>query len=163
MSSSNFGYQGGSSAPSLRLQSRQSPASSQSGSRNGGSGSLSSSTAPPQKLREPRRRINSAQFKTPSAAETSELAQIVVANATPPKTQDKLRKRASTLSLTTTTFMPPGSLNPSIAASTLEGGLGNVELDYRQRYEAASREAKQWEKKYSSAQNQLHYERERWE
>ncbi|KAI1321204.1 hypothetical protein EDD11_007770 [Mortierella claussenii] len=41
----------------------------------------------------PRRRINSAQFKTPSVAEMEELAKIVVANASPPKTQNKLRKR----------------------------------------------------------------------
>ncbi|KAG0357044.1 hypothetical protein BG005_004005 [Podila minutissima] len=71
----------------------------------------------------PRRKINSAQFKTPSTVEMAELAEIVVANASPPKVQNKLRKR----------------------------------------YEAALRDAMTWEKKYSSAQHQIHYEREQWE
>ncbi|KAF9924111.1 hypothetical protein FBU30_005851 [Linnemannia zychae] len=131
-------------------------------------GSSSSSVDP--KPREPRRRINSAQFKTPSVVEMAELAQVVVANASPPKVQNKLRKRASTLSLTATTFMPPGSQNNSVAGITSHGTGGVIDnhrysarQDFRQLYEAALKEAKAWEKKYSSAQNQIHYERERWE
>ncbi|KAG0047484.1 hypothetical protein BGZ83_007454 [Gryganskiella cystojenkinii] len=134
----------------------------------------SSYTAPkaPEKPREPRRRINSAQFKTPSAADMTELAQVVVANATPPKVQNKLRKRASTLSLTASTFLPPGSQNPSIIAMTPTGGMmvhnshqhhSHNDFDYRHQFEAAVKESKNWEKKYSSAQNQIHYEREKWE
>ncbi|KAG0245622.1 hypothetical protein BGX31_006981 [Mortierella sp. GBA43] len=116
-----------------------------------------------QAMSKPRRRVNSAQFKTPSAADMAELAQVVVANSAPPKTQDRLRKRASTLSLTTSTFAPPGSQNPSIVATTPGGGLSSMEQDFRQRYDAACKIAKQWEKKYSAAQQQIHYERERWE
>ncbi|KAG0269889.1 hypothetical protein DFQ27_001733 [Actinomortierella ambigua] len=59
---------------------------------------------------EPRRRINSAQFRTPSAADMQELAQVVVANATPPKSQSQkkvIRKKPSILSMTTTTFGAP--------------------------------------------------------
>ncbi|KAF9957346.1 hypothetical protein BGZ72_001889 [Mortierella alpina] len=115
------------------------------------------------KPREPRRRLSSAQFKTPSTVEMAELAQVVVANATPPKIQNKLRKRASTLSLTTTTFMPPMSRNVSNAAIGPPGGYDNDNLDYRQRYETALKESKNWEKKYSSVQHQLHFERECWE
>ncbi|KAF8980559.1 hypothetical protein BGZ46_004001 [Entomortierella lignicola] len=114
-----------------------------------------------QERREPRRRINSAQFKTPAAVEMAELAKIVVANATPSKYQDKIRKRASTLSLTTTTFMAPGNQHPGTVAITPGGD--QVEQDFRQKYDAAYKEAKHWEKKCSSIQNQLHYERERWE
>ncbi|KAG0099828.1 hypothetical protein BGZ93_005759 [Podila epicladia] len=111
----------------------------------------------------PRRKINSAQFKTPSTVEMAELAEIVVANASPPKIQNKLRKRASTLSLTTTTFMPPSIKNPVIVAMTPNGGHEVMDFDFRQRYEVALRDAMNWEKKYSSAQHQIHYEREQWE
>ncbi|KAG0343966.1 hypothetical protein BG004_004863 [Podila humilis] len=116
-----------------------------------------------EKPREPRRRINSAQFKTPSTVEMAELAQIVVSNASPPKVQNKLRKRASTLSLTTTTFAPQSSQNPLIVAMTPNGGHELMDFDFRQRYEAALNDAKTWEKKYSSAQQQIHYERQQWE
>ncbi|CAO3568437.1 unnamed protein product [Mortierella alpina] len=115
------------------------------------------------KPREPRRRLSSSQFKTPSTVEMAELAQVVVANATPPKIQNKLRKRASTLSLTTTTFLPPASRNNSGAAIAPLEGYDNDNLDYRQRYETALKESKTWEKKYSSVQHQLHFERECWE
>ncbi|GJJ79037.1 hypothetical protein EMPS_11396 [Entomortierella parvispora] len=127
--------------------------------------SMSSYTTPktPERPREPRRRINSAQFKTPSAADMTELAQVVVANATPPKVPNKLRKRASTLSLTATTFLPPGSQNSSMMGFTPAGAQDAMDYDFRRRYEAAVKESKQWEKKYSSAQNQIHYEREQWE
>ncbi|KAI8602298.1 hypothetical protein EDD21DRAFT_352899 [Dissophora ornata] len=95
----------------------------------------------------------------------AELAQVVVANANPPKAQNKIRKKPSTLSLTTTTFIQSGSQNPSIIAHTPGGrGLALVgEGDYRYQYEAAAKEIKNWEKRYSSAQHQIHYERERWE
>lgn len=44
------------------------------------------------------------------------------------------------------------------------GGAHDVmDYDFRRRYEAAVNESKLWEKKFSSAQNQIHYERERWE
>jgi hypothetical protein len=46
--------------------------------------------------------------------------------------------------------------------ATVPGG-GLAEQDYRQRYDAACKAAKQWEKKYSAAQQQIYYERERWE
>ncbi|KAK3847703.1 MAG: hypothetical protein J3R72DRAFT_509108 [Linnemannia gamsii] len=99
----------------------------------------------------------------------AELAQVVMANASPPKVQNKLRKRASTLSLTATTFMPSGSQHPSVTGmGSHAGGVSDhqrrhADQDYRQLYDAVLKEAKVWEKKYSSAQNQIHYERERWE
>lgn len=71
--------------------------------------------------------------------------------------------RASTLSLTTTTFMPPSTKNPVIVAMTPNGRHEVMDFDFRHRYEAALRDAMTWEKKYSSAQHQIHYEREQWE
>ncbi|KAF9902945.1 hypothetical protein EC991_004366 [Linnemannia zychae] len=163
--SGSFMKQGSTSTASLKFQPRKAP---------GGVGGAqtvnnSSSSSINQKPREPRRRINSAQFRTPSAVEMAELAQVVMANASPPKVQNKLRKRASTLSLTATTFMPPGSMNASVAGiGSFAGGASDhqhqhADQDYRQLYDAVLKEAKVWEKKYSSAQNQIHYERERWE
>ncbi|KAG9067923.1 hypothetical protein KI688_011514 [Linnemannia hyalina] len=154
--------QGSTSTATLKLLPRKTP---------GGVGGAqtvnnSSSLSVNQKPREPRRRINSAQFRTPSAVETAELARVVMANASPPKVQNKLRKRASTLSLTATTFMPSGSHNSSVAGMGSHGGAApdhHADQDYRQLYEAVLKEAKVWEKKCSSAQNQIHYERERWE
>ncbi|KAF9156430.1 hypothetical protein BG015_005399 [Linnemannia schmuckeri] len=149
-----FMKQGSTSTASLKLQPRKTPGGEAGGSRT---------------VNRPRRRINSAQFRTPSAVEMAELAQVVMANASPPKVQNKLRKRASTLSLTATTFMPPGSQNPSVAAMSSHGGTTaaapnhHAGQDYRKLYEAVLKEAKVWEKKCSSAQNQIHYERERWE
>jgi len=67
---------------------------------------------------------------------------------------------ASTLRLTTSTFVPVNQ-SPSMEATVPGGGL--AEQDYRQRYDAACKAAKQWEKKYSAAQQQIYYERERWE
>ncbi|KAF9583992.1 hypothetical protein BGW38_007929 [Lunasporangiospora selenospora] len=131
-------------------------------------GSLTSQSIPAaghvhDRHREPRRRVNSAQFKTPSAVEMAELAQVVVANATPPKVQNKFRKR-----LTGTTFIPPnGQSSNAVVLSAAAPRAGVPEqpsdLDLRQRYDAAIRDAKTWEKKYSAAQNQIHYERELWE
>ncbi|KAG0289327.1 hypothetical protein BGZ96_007104 [Linnemannia gamsii] len=153
-----FLKQGSTSNASLKLQPRKTP-----GGGGGGGGAGGTQT-----VNKPRRRINSAQFRTPSAVEMAELAQVVMANASPPKVQNKLRKRASTLSLTATTFMPSGSQNPSVTWMGSHGGAvrpdqHNGKQDYRQLYEAVLKEAKVWEKKYSSAQNQIHYERERWE
>ena len=71
--------------------------------------------------------------------------------------------RASTLSLTATTFLPPGSQNSSVMGFTPGGVHDVMDGDFRRRYEAAAKESKQWEQKYSSAQNQIHYEREQWE
>lgn len=83
---------------------------------------------------------------------------------------DCYTSRASTLSLTATTFIPPGSQNPSAAGMGSHGRAAAPDhhhhhgnQDYRQLYEAVLKEAKVWEKKCSSAQNQIHYERERWE
>lgn len=64
--------------------------------------------------------------------------------------------------------MPPSSHNPSVAGMGSHGGAPAApdhhgEQDYHQLYETALKEAKVWEKKCSSAQNQIHYERERWE
>ena len=70
------------------------------------------------------------------------------------------------MSLTATTFMPSGSHNSSVAGMGSHGGAApdhHADQDYRQLYEAVLKEAKVWEKKCSSAQNQIHYERERWE
>lgn len=75
----------------------------------------------------------------------------------------KKKTRASTLSLTTTTFMPPALQTPAIVAMTPNGGHEVMDYDFRQRYEEALRDAMTWEKKYSSAQHQIHYEREQWE
>ncbi|KAF9105018.1 hypothetical protein BGX29_000830 [Mortierella sp. GBA35] len=87
-----------------------------------------------------------------------------MANASPPKVQNKLRKRASTLSPTATTFMAPGSQNPSVATmGPIVRVSDHTDQDYRQLHEAATKEAKVWEEKHSSSQNQIHYERERWE
>ncbi|KAF9357317.1 hypothetical protein BGX26_003922 [Mortierella sp. AD094] len=118
--SNGSGLLGSPSASAYKPGNRRTPANGQSASR---SGHVSGSS--PEKQREPRRRINSAQFKTPAAAEMGELAQIVVANASPPKTQDKVRKRASTLSLTITTFTAPGNQNPSIVTVSPGGGQGD--------------------------------------
>ncbi|KAF8993460.1 hypothetical protein BGZ52_012429, partial [Haplosporangium bisporale] len=46
---------------------------------------------------------------------------------------------------------------------TPNGGHEVPDFDFRQRYDAALKDAKIWEKKYSSVQHQLHYEREKWE
>ncbi|KAF9217570.1 hypothetical protein BGZ59_002991 [Podila verticillata] len=161
---------GNSSVASLKPLVRRSSTSFQQQSNGYGSGgaqsggmSMTYNPPTPERPRQPRRRINSAQFKTPSTVEMAELAQIVVANASPPKIQNKLRKRASTLSLTTTTFMPPMIQNPVIVAMTPNGGHEVPDFDFRQRYDAALKDAKIWEKKYSSVQHQLHYEREKWE
>ncbi|KAF9090734.1 hypothetical protein BGX23_005755 [Mortierella sp. AD031] len=154
----SFLRQGSTSTASLKLQPRKTPGGAAQTVSNSSSFSIN------QKPREPRRRINSAQFRTPSAVEMAELAQVVMANASPPKVQNKLRKRASTLSLTATTFMPPGSQNPSVATmGPIVRVSDHTDQDYRQLYEAATREAKVWEEKHSSSQNQIHYERERWE
>ncbi|KAG0328576.1 hypothetical protein BGZ99_005055 [Dissophora globulifera] len=164
--------QGSFASSSMRLQPRRNTTEPYSATRSrNGSGTFRndsspvsySNTAMPDRPREPRRRINSAQFKTPSAADMAELAQVVVANAAPPKVQNKLRKRTSTLSLTTTTFVTPGGQNSSMVVNSGAGLVNLTEGDYRQKYDAALNEAKQWEKKFSSAQNQIHYERERWE
>ncbi|KAH7027049.1 hypothetical protein BKA57DRAFT_497638 [Linnemannia elongata] len=164
----SFMKQGSTSTASLKLQPRKTLGGGAGGAGGAQTISNSSSSSVNQKPREPRRRINSAQFRTPSAVEMAELAQVVMANASPPKVQNKLRKRASTLSLTATTFMPPGSHNSSVAGMGAHGGAPagpdhHTEQDYRQLYEAVLKEAKVWEKKCSSAQNQIHYERERWE
>ncbi|KAF9111087.1 hypothetical protein BGX27_005408 [Mortierella sp. AM989] len=158
IASNGSGLLGSPSTSALKVANRRT-LTSQPSSRNG-SGHISSSSTVESK-REPRRRINSAQFKTPLAADMEKLAQVVVANASPPKTQDKVRKRASTLSLTTTTFTAPGVQNPRIVTVSPGGGQGDQ--DYHQKYDAAFKEAKHWEKKCSSIQHQLHYERERWE
>ncbi|KAF8942108.1 hypothetical protein BGZ47_006807 [Haplosporangium gracile] len=150
----SFMKQGSTLTTPLKFQPRKTP-----GGEGGGS----------QTVNRPRRRINSAQFRTPSAVEMVELAQVVMANASPPKIQNKLRKRASTLSLTATTFMPPGSQNSSVVGMSSHGGTTaaapnrHADQDYRKLYEGVLKEAKIWEKKCSSAQNQIHYERERWE
>ncbi|KAI1321203.1 hypothetical protein EDD11_007769 [Mortierella claussenii] len=52
---------------------------------------------------------------------------------------------------------------PEIVTMTPGGGLSHLDHDYKKRYEAAAKDAKQWEKKYSALQHQIHYERERWE
>ncbi|KAF9550907.1 hypothetical protein EC957_011454 [Mortierella hygrophila] len=161
--SGSFMKQGSTSTATSKLLPRKT-----SGGGAGGAQTVSnsSSLSVNQKPREPRRRINSAQFRTPSAVETAELAQVVMANASPPKVQNKLRKRASTLSLTATTFIPSSSHNPSVAGMGSHGGAApnhHADQDYRQLYAAVLKEAKVWEKKCSSAQNQIHYERERWE
>ncbi|KAG0038316.1 hypothetical protein BGZ82_000528 [Podila clonocystis] len=161
---------GNSSTASLKPQMRRSSTGFQQQGKGFGigtspSGGMSMTYNPPaaERPREPRRRLNSAQFKTPSTVEMAELAEIVVANASPPKVQNKLRKRASTLSLTTTTFMSQAVHNPVIVAMTPNGGHEVMDFDFRQRYEAALKDAMTWEKKYSSAQHQIHYEREQWE
>ncbi|KAG0341435.1 hypothetical protein BG000_009136 [Podila horticola] len=59
--------------------------------------------------------------------------------------------------------MPPALQTPAIVAMTPNGGHEVMDYDFRQRYEEALRDAMTWEKKYSSAQHQIHYERERWE
>ncbi|KAF9177586.1 hypothetical protein BGZ51_008555 [Haplosporangium sp. Z 767] len=162
--------QGSTSNASLKQQQQQprwSAVASDSGYsksyQDSGSSYATSTSLKQNRSREPRRRISSSQFKTPSTVEMAELTQVVFANAAPPKTQSKIRKRASTLSLTTSMFTSHGSRNSSIASMAQGGTHDDRNLDYRQRYEAASRDAKNWEKKYSSSQQQLHYERERWE
>ncbi|KAG0261725.1 hypothetical protein BG011_000752 [Mortierella polycephala] len=168
-SHSQYMKQGSTSNASLKQQ--QQPRWSAVASHSGyskpyqGSGSSYAPKTPPKqdRPREPRRRISSSQFKTPSTVEMAELAQVVFANAAPPKTQNRIRKRASTLSLTTSMFASHGSRNSSIVSITQGSTHDDRNLDYRQRYEAASRDAKNWEKKYSSSQQQLHYEHERWE
>lgn len=59
--------------------------------------------------------------------------------------------------------MPPTVQNPVIITMTPDGGHEMMDFDLRHRYEAAIKDAKTWEKKYSSAQHQIHYEREQWE
>ncbi|KAG9320604.1 hypothetical protein KVV02_004194 [Mortierella alpina] len=157
----------GGSATSLKSQSHR-PAhifqsSMGSNVQHGSSSSFVHTPVLRDKPRELRRRLSRSQFKTPSTVEMAELAQVVVANATPPKIQNKVRKRASTLSLTTTTFMLPRSRNNSNAAIVPPGAYDHDNMDYRQAYETALKESRNWEKKYSSVQHQLHFERECWE
>ncbi|KAG0239730.1 hypothetical protein BGW41_007530 [Actinomortierella wolfii] len=135
----------------------------------------------PSVRREPRRKVNSAQFRTPSVADMQELAQVVVANATPPKSQNQkkvIRKKPSILSMTTTTFGAPSVAGSSASGSSYStnSNINNLltipsnrmhdaasDHEYRLLYEDALKEIQALEKKFSALQQQLAYERDSWQ
>ncbi|KAG0237333.1 hypothetical protein BGW42_001253 [Actinomortierella wolfii] len=135
----------------------------------------------PSVRREPRRKVNSAQFRTPSVADMQELAQVVVANATPPKSQNQkkvIRKKPSILSMTTTTFGAPSVAGSSASGSSYStnSNINNLltipgnrmhdaasDYEYRLLYEDALKEIQALEKKFSALQQQLAYERDSWQ